>query len=201
MRRFLLPVLLLSASPVMAQDIELPAGDVLEVRVDGDLNGDGTNDIAFIAGNADTRSLTVLLSSRHEFDVEYTPEVLELEVTQFTPATLALDGNVLRVEDLTGGTTAVASTRRFRYDGTRKRMRLIGLDATLYSRTNAHDGFEASWNLVNGDAVTHDLRLVEGAGEDPYEEVNERRFKYRVRPQFLANATDPETMLEEMQQE
>jgi hypothetical protein len=200
MRRLLLPVCLFAACPLAAQDIQLEPGLALEIRTDGDLNGDGVDDIAFIAGNEDRRALTVLLSNKHQVDVEFTAETLELETTGLGQGSLAIVGNVLTFEDLTGGTTAIASTRRFRYDGLRKRMRLIGLDATVYSRTNAHDGFEASWNLLNGDAITRELKLVEGAGEDAYADGRVRRFKQRVRPQWLADSPDPETMLEEMSQ-
>jgi hypothetical protein len=194
-------LLLLASNPVAAQDIELPPGGELEVRVDGDLNGDGTADIAYVAHNEDGRALTVLLSVEHEFDVEFKPEVLLLELTEFTPASLAIERGVLKFEDLTGGTTAVASTRRFRYDAAHRQMRLIGMDATIYSRTNAHDGFEASWNLLNGDTVTRELRLVEGAGEDAYDYGPERRFKRRTGPQWLAESPDPERLLEESQQD
>ena len=117
MRKLALYAAIFAASPAAAQDIELPPGTELEVRTDGDLNGDGVKDIAFIAGNQNSRSLTVLLSTRHEVDVEFTPETLELEVTQFTPATLALDGDVLKVEDLTGGTTVLYSNRPTRPGG------------------------------------------------------------------------------------
>lgn len=201
--RKIVPLLLVltAAVPAAAQDIQLPPGTELETRTDGDLNGDGVDDIAFLAGNEDSRSLTVLLSAKGEVDVDFTAETLELEPTMFGPGTLTIAGNVLTFEDLTGGTTAIASNRRFRYDGLRKRMRLIGLDATVYSRTNAHDGFEASWNLINGDAITRELKLVEGAGEDAYADGRQRRFKQRVRPRWLAESPDPETMLEEMRQD
>ena len=200
--RKIVPLLLVltAAVPAAAQDIQLPPGTELETRTDGDLNGDGVDDIAFLAGNEDSRSLTVLLSAKGEVDVDFTAETLELEPTMFGPGTLTIAGNVLTFEDLTGGTTAIASNRRFRYDGLRKRMRLIGLDATVYSRTNAHDGFETSWNLLTGDTITRELRLVEGAGEDAYENGRERRFKRRIRPQFLADSPDPETTLEEARQ-
>ena len=46
-------------------------------------------------------------------------------------------------------------------------MRLIGMDATVYSRTFAHDGFEASWNLLNGDATTRELKLNTGEFIEP----------------------------------
>jgi len=200
-RTALLAFSLLASAPTQAQDIELPPGTQLETRADGDLNGDGVNDIAFVAGSETSRALTVLLSVRGEVDVDFKAEALELEPTMLGPGSLEIAGNVLNFRDLTGGTTAVASTRRYRYDGLRKRMRLIGMDATVYSRTNAHDGFEASWNLINGDAITRELRLVEGAGEDPYEPGRERRFKHRVRAQWLAETPDPETMLAEMRQD
>jgi hypothetical protein len=181
--------------------VELPAGVEIETRVSADFNGDGIEDTAYVAHNDDSRALTVLVSVKHEFDFEYRPEVLDLELTDFAPATLSLDGAVLKFEDMTGGTTAVSSTRRFRYDGHGEHMRLIGLDATLYSRTFAHDGFETSWNLINGDATTRELRLNEGGGDAAYNPGRERSFKRRVRAQWLSDAPDPETVLEEMRDE
>jgi len=204
MRKLLLSFAFLASAPLAAEateivpGVELPEGVVVEARVDGDLNGDGVADIAYVARNEDTRALTVLLTAKGERDLEYRPEILPLEPASLGSGVLALDGNVLRFEDLTGGTTAVSSTRRFRYDGRGERMRLIGLDATLYSRTNAHDGFEASWNLLNGDATTRELRRVEGAGEDAYKPAVERSFKRRIRAQWLSDSPDPEVVLDEM---
>lgn len=200
----LLPLAALGWAPVeataaeIAPGVELPPGYEVEARVDGDLNGDGLGDIAYVAHSEDARALTVLLSVGHEVDFEYRPEVLPLELTEFTPATLSLDGTVLKLEDMTGGTTAIASTRRFRYDDRGQRMRLIGLDATVYSRTFAHDGFEASWNLLNGDASARELRLDRGGGDAAYKPVRERSFKRRTRAQWLSDAPDPEIFLEEM---
>lgn len=204
MRALCLSFAFLASGPLAAQvteiapGVEVPAGVVVEARVDGDLNGDGVADIAYVAHNEDSRALTVLLSAKGGRDLEYRPEVLPLEPASLGPVTLALDGDVLRFEDLTGGTTAVSSTRRFRYDRRGEQMRLIGLDATLYSRTNAHDGFETSWNLLNGDATTRELRLVEGAGEDAYRPAVERSFKRRIRAQWLSDSPDPEVVLDEM---
>lgn len=192
----------LVAWPAAAIEPVVDPGEEIETQVEGDLNGDGTGDLAYVVSTTDGRELRVVLSYRSEVDFGFeAPEALELEPTMLGAGSLSIDGNVLKFEDLTGGTTAIASTRRFRYDGPRKKMRLIGLDATLYSRTNAHDGFEASWNLLTGDAVTRELLLVEGAGEDAYQEGKERRFKRRIRPQWLADSPDPETMLEEMRQD
>src|SRR5688572_20439688 len=180
-------LVLLAASAAHAQGtqivpgVELPDGAEIETQVAGDLNGDGLEDAAYVAHSDDARALTVLLSVKHEFDFEYRTEVLELELSEFTPGKLSLDGNVLKFEDMTGGTTAVSSTRRFRYDGRGEKMRLIGLDATVYSRTYAHDGFETSWNLLTGNATTRELKLNTGAGDAAYNPGPQQSFKRRIR--------------------
>jgi hypothetical protein len=197
-------VVLLAASAAQAQvtqilpGVELPAGAEIESRVNGDLNGDGIEDAAYVAHNDDSRALTVVLPAKDEFSVDYRTEVLVLEPTAFAPGTLTLDGTVLAFEDTTGGTTAVSSTRRFRYDGRGGQMRLIGLDARAHSRTYAHDGFETSWNLLNGDATTRELKRNTGGGDAAYNPGPQHSFKRRIRAQWLADSPDPEVVLEEM---
>ena len=185
-----------AAGPAAALEPVVGPGETIEARVDGDLDEDGAADLAYIVSAESWRELRVVLS-RNARPVE----ALDLDLDPLGPASLTIDGKVLLFGDLTGGTTAVSSTRRFRYDGLRKRMRLIGLDATFYSRTFAHDGFEASWNLLNGDAVTRELKLNEGGGDAAYRPGRERRFKQRVRPRWLPESPDPETMLEEARQD
>lgn len=196
--------LLAAAVPANATEIlpgvELPGGAEIETRVNGDLNGDGIEDAAYVAHNDDSRALTVVLSAKDEFSIDYRTEVLALEPTSLGSGTLTLEGSVLKFEDMTGGTTAVSSTRRFRYDGRGGRMRLIGLDATVYSRTYAHDGFETSWNLLNGDATTRELKLNTGGGDAAYNPGPQRSFKRRIRAQWLADSPDPEVVLEEMRE-
>src|SRR6187399_3730334 len=114
MRKIVPLLMLLAATAASAQPtqivpgVELPAGVEVETQVNGDLNGDGLDDAAYVAHNADARALTVLLSVKREFDFDYRTEVLELELSDFAPGKLSLDGNVLKFEDLTGGTTAVS---------------------------------------------------------------------------------------------
>lgn len=67
-------------------------------------------------------------------------------------------------------------------------MRLIGLDATLYSRTYSHDGLEASWNLLTGLLVTRALKLTTGSGDAAYIKVGKRRSKKPSKPLRLENA-------------
>lgn len=198
MRRLALPALLLAAAPAQAQDIALDPGEALEVRAEGDLNGDGVDDLAYIVGTIDSRTLTVLLSIKHEFDVEFREERLPLEITLLGPGSLTITPGTLTVEDLTGGTTAVASTRRYRFDKAQGDMRLIGLDALLYSRTFAHDGYGLSWNLLTGDLITRELHLNEGGGDAAYDPIVERKAKRRSAKVWLAQSPDPETLISEL---
>jgi len=67
-------------------------------------------------------------------------------------------------------------------------MRLIGLDATLCSRTYAHDGQEASWNLLIGTLVNRTLRLNKRQGDAAYANVAEKRSKKPSKPLRLEDA-------------
>lgn len=184
----------LAAQPAAALEPTIQAGEQIESRLDADLNGDGRADLAYIVATDEWRELRVAVAGRNEV------EALDLSIDAIGPGTLAMDGGVLTFADLTGGTTAYSSTRRFRYDGTRNRMRLIGMDVTLYSRTFAHDGYEGSWNLVTGEGKGHELRLTDGSGERAYDKARQHSFRRRARPIWLADAPDPEDLLEELRE-
>lgn len=182
----------------------LELGQEIESRADGDLNGDGLIDTAYIAGSPDARTMTVLIAQRPGAKTPFRPVGnLKLEPSPLGPAAVSIAKGVLRVEDLTGGTTAISAIYRFRIDPAEKRgpgkgqgrMRLIGLDATLYSRTYAHDGFEMSWNLLTSDIVTRDLRLNKGGGDAAYDKVFERRFKRPSKPLYMEDTPDPEMVM------
>jgi hypothetical protein len=179
------------ATSAAAFEPELRAGETLEARVDRDLDGDGTPDVAWLAGNDEKRQLVVHLSNGGY-------ESLDLDTTQFGPGTLTIDHGVLVFEDMTGGTTAVASTRRYRFDARTLRMRLIGLDATFYSRTYAHDGFDVSWNLLTGDVRTEALRVNRGSGDAAYDHIAAHKGKKRSPPVWLSQTPDPEDVIEQM---
>lgn len=175
--------LLLIAAPVAAQEGPQPfldEGESIEVELRADLNSDGNPDLAYVAAKEDRRELRVVLSYVNETDFGELPtQVLALDAYPLANASLAVKGKVLVLEKLSGGTTAVASTHRFRWDDKLGAMRLIGLDATLYSRTFAHDGREASWNLLTGDLITRRLRLNTAEGDAAYDKVEEKRSKKR----------------------
>ena len=185
----------LAAHPAAAIEPNVTPDERVESRLDADLNGDGNADLAYIVAADDWRELRVVLAGRNG------TEALDLSTDALGPASLAMVGDVLRFEDLTGGTTAYSSTRRFRYDSVRNRMRLIGMDVTLYSRTFAHDGYEGSWNLLTGEGKGNELRLDESAGGDrAYDKARQHSFTRRTRPVWLVDAPDPEDLLEELRE-
>lgn len=157
-------VLAACALPVFAQSPTssvirnyMPDGANLEAQADGDLNGDGQTDTAFLwrrEGEDEERGLMAILAYRGGAELDWQP-VGEAKLDPFPQGagTLAIRKGVLIFEDLTGGTTATASTRRYRYDAKQDRMRLIGIDAERYSRTNRHGTVKISWNLLNGRQV------------------------------------------------
>jgi hypothetical protein len=184
------------AAPAAAIEPTVGPGEMLETRLDTDLNGDGTADLAYIVNADDWRELRVQIAGRNAV------EALDLSTDPLGAGELAMAGNVLTFTDLTGGTTAYASTRRYRFDGTNKRMRLIGMDVTFYSRTFSHDGYETSWNLLTGEGKAHAMRLTAGAQEDrAYDEVHEVSFRRRTRAVWLSDTPDPEELLEEMRED
>ncbi len=186
--------LALIAAPLAAQEAPQPrlaAGETVEVEIRGDLNGDALPDLAYVAAREDMRELRVVTSYRSATDLgENVAQVLSLDPYPLGDAVLKLRDNVLNLEELTGGTTAVFSTHRFRWDAKLSAMRLIGLDATLYSRTYAHDGMEASWNLLTGDLVTRSLKLNKGPGDAAYAKTREKRRKKPSRPIRLEKSPD-----------
>jgi hypothetical protein len=171
-------------------------GDEIEARADGDLNGDGDVDTAYLVGSPDRRELQLLLATRIPGKPPYRPAgTMKLEMPALGAGALSIANGVLKLEDLTGGTTAISAIYRFRMDRTTMRMRLIGLDATLYSRTYAHDGFEMSWNLLTGDVITREMRLNKGSGDAAYDKVFEQKRKRPSQPIYMEDVPDPEMVM------
>lgn len=143
----------------------LATGETLEGRVDGDLDGDGQIDTAFVGRGEDKRSLYVAITYCDQFSCSHAPMGPgPLDPYPLGTAELSVTRGVLTVKDLTGGTSATQVIYRLRYEPATKKMRLIGLDTSFYSRTYAHDGREMSWNLLTGDRTTRAMTLVKGGG-------------------------------------
>jgi hypothetical protein len=163
---------------------QLAKGETLETRADGDLNGDGDADVAFIGRGEDRRTLYVLMAYRSETDMGHDPAGQgALNAYPLGNADLKIARGVLVVEDMTGGTTATSGTYRLRWNATAKKMQLIGFDTTLYSRTWSHDGVETSWNLLTGVRTRRTLKLVSRDG--PYTPGPLVTKKVPVKPVYI----------------
>ncbi|RNJ64308.1 MAG: hypothetical protein EDM03_08270 [Porphyrobacter sp. IPPAS B-1204] len=108
---------------------------------------------------------------------------------------VAKEGERLVLTQLTGGTTAVASTHSFAWDSTLGAMRLMALEATLYSRTFAHDGLEAVWDPIGGTLATHTLRLRQGGGDQAYDITDEKVTAKPSAPIRLEDAPSGDSLL------
>ncbi len=175
----------------------LEMGEEIEARIDGDLNGDGDSDIVYVVASPDARTLHVLLSYRDEVDFGHTPAgELKLETDPLGAAGLTIVKGVLTIRDLTGGTTARSATYRYRTAATKDglRMRLIGLDVALYSRTFAHDGNEMSWNVLTGDTIASLLKVATGNGPG-YDKLYTRKFRRPVRIIYMEDTPGAEEEL------
>jgi len=208
MRIWAATALLMTATPAVAQTAPpisddafttfLGKGEELESRTDGDLNGDGHADTVLIGRGEETRTVKVLLQERSEVDIGVTPVgALKLDTYPLGAADVSIAKGVLKITDLVGGTTAVNTVYRYRLvPGAEPRMRLIGIDATLYSRTYAHDGLEISWNLLTGDYIRRDMKLNKtGKGEAAYDRIIEKKSKKPSPPLFMETAPDPDDLL------
>lgn len=179
---------------ILQEHVEL--GEELESRADGDLDGDGDPDTAYLIASEDRRTVHVLLRIHGGGVQTHRPAgELILPETPLGPASLSIANGVLKVEDLSGGTTAMSTTYRYRFDQKTGQMRLIGLDATLYSRTFAHDGYEMSWNLLTSAIITRVLALNEGGGDAAYTPKFEQRSRRPSLPIAMKDTPDPEMIM------
>jgi len=208
----LLTVALLRATPVSAQPGPIPAmsaeqvasmldgGNRLEKRIDGDLNGDGDIDTVFVGRGEDQRSLMVWLAYRGEVDFGHQPVgTLQLDPYPLGDADLSIRKGVLLIEDLTGGTTATQSTYRYRYDPKAERMRLIGLDAQRYSRTNSHGTVKLSWNLLTGERIVERGEVNDsGQGDQAIDYAPPKRDKKPSKPLYMETTPNPDALLESL---
>ena len=174
-------------------------GGRVEVRVDADLNADGDVDTAAVMRDeaAETRRLVVALGYRNEVDMGHEP-VGEAAMNPYPlgAAQLRVDRRgVLVVEDLAGGTSAIASTYRYRFDPAAHRMRLIGDDVHYYSRTNQHDQVRISSNRLTGLQLRRVDRLAPEGADEAYVPGPEERGSVPTTPVYMEDAPLPEDTL------
>lgn len=184
------PVALVAALAAVALSGPALAGQT-EVARSLDIDGDGAAERLTVSREGDDRRLRVIGGGR---------TLGEMALTSFplAPASLSVRKGVLVVEDLTGGTTALAVTYRYRLDARVRRLRLIGLDAKAYSRTNAHDWASVSWNLLTGAFLAESAELIEG--DDPadaaYGPTRSRRSSRPTAPVWMERTPDPESLFD-----
>ena len=175
---------------------QLAPSEGVEARVDGDLNGDGAIDTALVVAKDDDRTLRVFFAAHGG---AHARPILagrsNLPPAPLGPAEMSVRNGILVVKDLTGGTTATSTTYRFRGEAAESKLQLIGLDATFYSRTFAHDGAEMSWNLLTGDIVTSRLKVAPDGSSAGYDKVGAKRARRPASTVYMENIPDPEEEL------
>lgn len=183
----------------------VPEGMQLQAELSADFTGDGKPDLAFVAGDDDKRVLQVLAAYRVDAAPgqaayeDFEPiDAMTLEATPLGPASLSVRKGVLIVEDMVGGTTATAATYRYRFDPAEDRMRLIGIDAERYSRTNSHGGIQLSWNLLNGAHIVQSSRLEEAPTEDSgmYRFSRPQRTVQEIEKVFMDQTPNPDNLID-----
>ena len=181
--------------PMTAEQLApyLPDGAQIETRLDADFTGDGLRDLAVVAATDEVRVLKVMIGYADDTSMGFDP-VGEMKMggSPLGAASLSVKKGVLLVEDLDGGTTAIQSLYRFRFDPKQTKMRLIGDDVTLYSRTNAHDSTSISTNRLTGAQVVK-RRVV---GEAGYTDQPEQKKKVGTAPIWMEDAPLPEDTLD-----
>ena len=177
---------------------ELPAGSGIEALLDTDIDGDGIIDVAFVGGNEDARWLVVRMG-RSGGGFEPASIDKNLATYPLGPASLSVRKHVLLVEDLTGGTSATATTYRYRFDPAVKRMRLIGIDTERYSRTFEHDSLKISWNLLTGDfELVRSILNQRPAGRDnaAYRYTHPQRTIRKSNPVYMEDTPNPDDLID-----
>jgi len=181
----------LPSLPLRADALPLfvPKGFVVEVRLTADFNKDGKDDVAAIVKGEDERFLLVAVGEGKGLR---RIGLGELDAYPLGDASLSAPKGVLVVEDLTGGTTAISSLYRYRYEAATDRMQLIGDDVEFYSRTNQHDSTKVSTNRLTGERVTTVSKLT-SAGD--YRVMNPKRSKVKIDKLYIESAPDPSETL------
>jgi hypothetical protein len=178
--------------PLRADALPLfvPKDFSIEAQISADFNSDGKDDVAAVMKGEDERFLLVLASEGKGLR---RIGVGELEPYSLGEASLKAPKGVLVVEDLTGGTTAISSLYRYRYEAVTDRMLLIGDDVELYSRTNQHGATKISTNRLTGARITTISKLTD-AGD--YADKPPKRSKIEVKKFYLEDAPSPSDTLE-----
>lgn len=184
--------LALSGCASALPDPQASATNEPATHVTHDWNGDGILDRAAIVPGGDDGLILQVETGGPDSTVQRL--VLQDDGSLLYPGVL-VEGDRLVLKQLTGGTTAVSSSHRFAWDDTLGAMRLIRLEATLYSRTFAHDGREATWDLLDGTLTTQTMQLRQDNGDMAYDIIDQKVTARPSPPLRLADAPSGDDLL------
>lgn len=188
-------------APVMTDDtlrLALPDGARIEARLDGDINADGLADVVVVARSDTDRVLQAFAAYTSETDNGFDPVgEMRMSYSPLAKTTLRLLHGVVIVTDTDGAATAIDATYRFRFERQPEsvghgRMRLIGDDVRMHSRTGAHESTAVSTNRLTGE------RIVQVAMPGPKGDVEQpqKTMKVSSRPLYMEDAPTPGQTLE-----
>jgi len=169
-----------------------PPGWTRESETAGDLDRDGRADLALILVSPDGEHRVLAVGRGTPQGFRKVGEAA-LPAHPLQPAVVGVsERGILSVEDLVGGDTAIRTTYRFRYDGQSGRVRLVGLDATHFSRSGQHDANRVSINFVTGERVDQ-LEKLEADGTLTPQKA--RRRKGRPAVLYMESTPEPSSVL------
>lgn len=195
------PMTIAAAPPVPPMSVEelagyLPDGAKVESRLNADVNGDGRRDVVAVGRSEEKRVLRVMLAYVTQTDLGYRPVgEAEMDIDPLGDAQLSVERGVLLVKDLTGGTSAISSTYRYRFDPAVDRMRLIGDDVTFYSRTSSHGSRDISTNRLTGLQIETRSEVNTGSGDAALIPGRPVRRSVSRRPIYMEDAPLPSETL------
>lgn len=161
----------------------------IEAELSADVTGDGRVDHVTVSGGGDSRRLIVKAAS-DAGPIQIGSVALSEDSLMNTD--LEMRDGVLLVGELSGGTTAVSSLYRYRYDPAVRRMRLIGDDVTVYSRTYAHGMTEVSTNRLTGQRTTTRSELApKSIAPQAYRPGRVTRSRVSRTPIWMEDSPDP----------
>jgi len=167
----------------------LPAGQTMGPRMDGDLNGDGRRDVAFVGIGAEASALYVAVSVDKPAAGYALIGKGQIAADQPDRIDLSINGRDLTVEFDNGGTLRVLATYQLRYDAPRKAMRLIGFNMSTWEIAPYPDMDKRSWNLLTGQTIRTISKSLDDKGEKL--STSEKRGKLIVKPIMLETLPDP----------
>ncbi|HSW13603.1 MAG TPA: hypothetical protein VLI06_12235 [Solimonas sp.] len=183
----------------------LPEGWSLEQQLDADLDGDQRKDVILLLAEQDGEFRRRLLALVDTGSSLHLAGRLELEDAPQAP-TLSLRRGVLLVESELGGATDVLGMKqRFRHEAGSGRMRLIGVDVSAYSRVNATDSTELSFNTLTGQRILKLTPVIDTRPDGSELSMEERSYgdtrssERRVKPPqwYMEDAPEAHVLLQQ----